>query len=143
MCFWGIQNEVGVGRNAEWSDATDDFMNSLIALAKSEDPTRLTVQASCNWDICGKEWLTDLIAINTYPLWYSNGNLGDIVDSYIKNNLNNPSYPYWNGKPVGVSEYGAGSSIFHHSDFPTAPVPSGKFHPEEWQASLTNRRYTR
>ncbi len=132
VCFWGIQNEVGVGKNTEWSDATDDFMNSLVALAKSEDPTRLTVQASCNWDICGKEWLTDLIAINTYPLWYSNGNLGDIVDSYIQNNLNNPSYTYWNGKPVGVSEYGAGSSIFHHSDFPTAPVPSGKFHPEEW-----------
>ena len=35
---------------------------------------------------------------------------------------------------VGVSEYGAGASIYQHSENPTFPANTAtSFHPEEWQ----------
>jgi beta-galactosidase len=41
------------------------------------------------------------------------------------------------GKSIGISEYGAGASIYQHEDPPRQPGnPSGKWHPEEYQARL-------
>lgn len=39
-------------------------------------------------------------------------------------------------KPLALSEYGAGASLFQHQEPPTQPVTTGDFHPEEYQTAL-------
>ncbi|MDR2914863.1 MAG: glycoside hydrolase family 2 protein [Tannerella sp.] len=112
-------------------------MKELNALFKSIDASRLTALATC---VDQTRYLdcADLIGWNKYFGWYSDAApaAGKFFD-----NMKNTS----NGKPVGVSEYGAGASIHHHqwpldaenksagSNIVDGNLPAS-FHPEEAQA---------
>jgi len=119
ICFWGLFNEVRMDH-----DDAEPFVKELHALYKELDPSRLTALASC----VDKEYFndcSDIVAWNKYYGWYggSTAEAGPFFDEVKQG-----------GKPVGVSEYGAGASIHHHQ-WPLAKdnKANGKFHPEEWQ----------
>ncbi len=117
ITMWGLQNEV----RAEYDTQMRDLMTRLNDLAHSEDATRPTVQASNH----GKayNWSSDLFAWNSYPGWYGEGRMGRVMDNYIGRE-----------QPTGVSEYGYGASIIQHELTTKRPVPSGVWHPEEYQS---------
>jgi hypothetical protein len=110
ICFWGLQNEVS-------NDATI-LMTELNDLAHTEDSSRLTTQAVHNHEA----WDSDLIAWNKYPGWYEGGRLSYHLSGTGSNN-----------RPKGVSEYGAGGSIYQHEINPNQPSHNGTWHPEEYQ----------
>jgi hypothetical protein len=116
ICFWGLQNEV----RAAYDSDMRVIMNDLNNLAHAEDPSRYTVQATDH--ATANNWASDLIAWNTYPGWYKNGALKDEMDNF-------PAA----ARPSGISEYGAGGSIYQHKINPARPVPGGNWHPEEYQ----------
>ena len=125
ILMWSIFNEI---QNPEGAEPTD-FINELNAIVKEEDPFRLTVGASMlnpqkNPNIHN---ITDAIAWNRYFGWYYNEpkDMGKFLDQ-LHNDF--PDYK------IGVSEYGAGGSIYQHSDELDAPNPMGSPHPEEYQA---------
>lgn len=118
--FWGLFNELKLDY-----DNPVPFVEELNALAKSEDPTRLTVCASfLDNDAFNKS--SDIIAWNKYYGWYGGKPeyIGIWADDIHK------KFP---NKPIAVSEYGAGASPYQHTDSLFAPQPTGRFHPEEWQ----------
>ncbi len=119
ICFWGIFNEL-----KEAGDNPVEYVRELDALAHAEDPTRPTASAS-NRD-GALNFLTDCIAWNRYDGWYGRTpqTLADFLD---KTHREHPQLC------IGVSEYGAGASIYHQQDTLLQPVPTAYWHPENWQ----------
>lgn len=119
ICFWGLFNEL-----KEWGDNPVEYVKELNTLAKQEDPTRPTTSAS-NQD-GSLNFITDNIAWNRYDGWYGQTprSLADFLDNTHK------QYPQLR---IGISEYGAGASIYHQQDSLTQTVPTAWWHPENWQ----------
>lgn len=114
--LWSIANEVTGGNDA--SNNVQALLKSLNSLAKSEDPGRITTlanQVTRNGDTVLPDALTqtgytDSYGVNRYFQWYygtSETQLGDNLDAL------HTAIPT---QPLGVSEYGAGAAITHHTD---------------------------
>lgn len=114
--MWSIANEVTGGTDA--SNNVQALFKSLNQLAKSEDPTRITTLANQVTrsgdtvlpDALTQTGYTDSYSVNRYFQWYygtSETQLGDNLDDL---HTKNPT------QPIGLSEYGAGSAITHHTD---------------------------
>ncbi|MCB9850854.1 MAG: glycoside hydrolase family 2 protein [Phycisphaerales bacterium] len=127
ICFWGIHNEI----TAPWDQGPDAtaLVRDLAALAKAEDPTRLTTCAACDPVDHPANWQTNVVAVNRYFGWYA----GEAEDVAAWADATHKAHPQ---TPVGMSEYGAGASIHHHAWPPVKPKHNGPNHPEEWQAHL-------
>lgn len=122
ICFWSIFNEI---QNPE-EPSPIDFIHELNDLAHKEDPSRLTVGASMLDPKENIHDITDAIAWNRYFGWYYSEpkDMGKFLDKIHENN------PDW---CIGISEWGAGASIYQHSEKLEKPNPFGSPHPEEWQ----------
>lgn len=119
VVMWGLFNEL-----TQRGDDPIRFLRSLNELAKSEDPSRLTVGAS-NQD--GElNFVTDLIGFNIYHGWYG----GKPSDINIWGQTVRKEFPRLK---VCLSEYGAGASIYQHQDSLVKPIATSNWHPEEWQ----------
>jgi beta-galactosidase len=120
ICFWSLGNEVG------GSPDPYPLFTAMNSLAHSEDPTRLTTYADDS-DTTLTD-VTDVEAHNRYFGWYY-GYL--FPDPTGRGQTINDFMPWWHSthptRSAGLSEYGAGSSIYWHSD---SPVPD---HTEEYQ----------
>lgn len=116
---WGLFNEL-----KEEGDNPIPYIRELNQLAHQEDATRPTTSASNQGG--GLNFLTDLIAWNRYDGWYGNTphTLADFLDATHRN------HPELR---IGISEYGAGASIYHQQDTLKQPAPAGYWHPENWQ----------
>jgi beta-galactosidase len=132
--FWSLYNELG---NSGKCDDPRPLLTELQAIAKQEDPMRLTTAASNDpsnkWP--GVRKIQDLIAWNTYPGWYRGvpPQMAKDIDGYKKDA---------NDRPVAISEYGAGASVNQHEqNIKKQPVTGGKWHPEEWQAIVHEENY--
>ncbi|MGL5682862.1 MAG: beta-glucuronidase LacZ4 [Marinifilaceae bacterium] len=119
ICFWGIFNEL-----KEQGDNPVEYIKELVTLAHEEDATRPTTAASNQGGALN--YLTDLIAWNRYDGWYGGmpKNLGDFLDATHKRNPK---------MCIGISEYGAGASVYHQQDTLTKTSPTSWWHPENWQ----------
>lgn len=119
ICVWGIFNEL-----KEYGDNPVEYIKELHLLARQEDPTRPTTAAS---NQAGElNFVTDAIAWNRYDGWYGGtpASLGKWLDEMHR------SHPEIR---IGISEYGAGASVFHQQDSLVASVPVSWWHPENWQ----------
>ncbi|HUJ71905.1 MAG TPA: glycoside hydrolase family 2 TIM barrel-domain containing protein [Verrucomicrobiae bacterium] len=128
ICFWGIYNEILLDGGPD----PRPLVQALNQLAKAEDPTRLTTAASCcadNYDPIN--FYTDVIGFNEYYGWYTGAytDFGGAMDTKFTTV----------SKPMGISEYGAGASIYQHMENPSEPAnPSsaGSPHYEEYENLL-------
>ena len=123
VAVWGVGNEVY--RSDEPIRA---LLADLHALAKQEDPSRLTTYAHC----CAPDdhpmaLQTDLASYNRYWGWYD-GEFKDIGPWADKLHARMPD------KPIGLGEFGAGASVVQQEDPPRRPEPGGRWHPEQYQA---------
>jgi beta-galactosidase len=102
------------------------LVSQLVAVAHEEDPTRLTTDASdlVTWDAI--DYIPDINDFNEYFGWYY-GSYNDFGVWADTTHYSNPQ------RAIGISEYGAGASIYQHEDNPAAPDPGGTWHPEEYQ----------
>jgi beta-galactosidase len=117
---WGTFNEIG-------GSAAERVVSNLVQMAHREDPTRPTTAASNARDNAAINWLPDITAFNKYFGWY----IGATPDFGPYVNDLHATYPT---RCVGISEYGAGASIRHHSEDPVPrPNANNGPHPEEWQ----------
>ena len=120
VLVWGIYNELV--DNAD----TQSVVTKLNALAKQEDPTRLTVCATDKAESSAINWITDITAFNKYFGWYG----GSYDDMSWWPDAVHANYPT---RAVGIGEYGAGAALTQHEDNPSPPAPFGQWHPEEYQ----------
>ncbi len=129
IIVWSLFNEL------QTDDAnTQSLVTQLNTLAHSLDPTRMTTAAayagvSIN---AGIHEITDLIAYNEYYGWYNGtyGQFGGWADS---------THGTLGSRVMGLTEYGAGGSIYQHLQNP--PTPSnvnspGVPHYEEYEDLL-------
>lgn len=119
ICAWGLFNEL-----MESGDNPVEYIKELNDLAHQEDATRPTTSASNQMG--DLNFVTDAIAWNRYDGWYGGtpADLGEWLDSMHK------SHPELR---IGISEYGAGASIYHQQDSLVKPIPNSWWHPENWQ----------
>src|SRR5262249_40468620 len=130
VAFWGIGNEQ-VTDNA----ATNRLLETLARVTHAEDPDRFSTYAHSGGITSPLVDHTDVAGYNKYFGWYhgSADELGPFLDSLH------------HGQPsrlIGISEYGAGASIFQHARSPAKPDPNGTFHPEEYQALFHEAYWT-
>lgn len=120
---WGVFNEI----NLRPGPKPVNLARQLAQLASQEDSTRPSTSAANAGDDEPSNWCTEWNSFNKYFGWY-NGKLGDFgpwADEI------HAKYP---GRPIGISEYGAGASIYQHSEDPVRePANAGHYHPEEYQ----------
>jgi beta-galactosidase len=120
---WGVFNEITMNPGPK----PVNLVRQLTQLVAQEDPTRLSTSATNARDDEPSNWCTELNAINRYFGWYD-GTLRDFA-AWADNIHSN--YP---DRCIGVSEYGAGASIYQHSEDPVLePENSGHYHPEEYE----------
>lgn len=119
ICFWGMFNEL-----KEAGDNPVEYVKELNALSKKEDPTRPTTSASNQGG--DLNFITDNIAWNRYDGWY--GSTPKTLAQFL--DATHQKYPQL---CIGISEYGAGASIYHQQDSLKQTVPTAWWHPENWQ----------
>ena len=151
IALWSIGNETTASQSAceEPFDNVTPVLRMLHDTAKSEDPSRPTVYAEFphpvprKYDVQKTEGITDLFATNRYFLWYHEpieafGPLLDDLHSLAA------------GQPLALSEYGAGSSIEHHTDNPAGGLPEthsapndevSSYQPEEYASYVHEENY--
>ncbi len=120
---WSVYNEITL----DAGPSPTNLISQEVQLVGQEDSTRPSTAAANTSDNDPTTFYTQLIAFNKYYGWYSSplNGIGAWADNIHAN------YPT---RCIGVSEYGAGASIYQHSENPMndASVNTG-FHPEEWQ----------
>jgi beta-galactosidase len=123
VMFWGLFNEIPD------NSKSNALIPQLNQLAHDEDSTRLTTGSSFNKvPLTSKlNTYTDVIGVNQYYGWYGGtpDQLGGWEDGV------HTTYPT---RKQGLSEYGAGASIYQHGLNPSNIVPTGTWHPEEYQS---------
>ena len=119
ICFWGMFNEL-----KEAGDNPVEYIKELNTLAHQEDPNRPTTSASNQGGQLN--FITDVIAWNRYDGWY--GGMPDALGHFL--DKTHKEYPQL---CIGISEYGAGASIYHQTDSLVRPQPAAFWHPENWQ----------
>ncbi len=117
--FWGVGNET-------YTPAAEAAILAFNPVVHEEDPGRLSTYASNHDSADPKNWHTDVVAFNRYDGWY-NRQLSDFAPWLDKAHAEHPKSAF------GMSEFGAGGSIFQHAENPAKPDPRGAFHPEEYQ----------
>jgi beta-galactosidase len=120
---WSVYNEITL----EAGPVTTNLINQEVQLVSHEDQTRPSTAAANTSDNDPSTFYTQLIAFNKYYGWYSSplAGIGPWADNI------HATYPT---RCIGVSEYGAGASIYQHSENPVFPAnTASNFHPEEWQ----------
>ena len=122
ICFWSCGNET---RGTE----SDHVIAELAKLADGEDATRLSTYASNAKESEPKNWHTDVVDFNHYAGWYG-GEFTELAGWLDHLHELHPT------SSIGISEYGAGASIFQHQFPAKRPSTKGRFHPEEYQADL-------
>jgi beta-galactosidase len=118
---WSVGNETAAG--------ADPLIARLATEAKKEDPYRFTTYASNHKEDDPRNFRTDLLGYNRYQGWY-NGTYDDFGRWLDNWHTKNPT------RPLGLSEYGAGASVYQHEQNPPARPRTqarGPWHPEEWQ----------
>lgn len=119
ICFWGLFNELN-----QRGDDPYNYLVELNELAKKEDPSRITTSAS---NISGNiNEVSEIVAWNLYFGWYGG------EPSSLKGWAENTHKQYPN-RAIGVSEYGAGASIYHQQEELKKPEAGSYWHPENWQ----------
>ncbi len=121
ICFWGLYNELKT-----IGDNPIDYIEELNTLAHQEDPTRPTTAASFLSYKDPLNGVTDIIAWNQYFGWYGGApsDMGKWADRVHQD------FPHFK---IGISEYGAGASIYHQQDSIKPGEASGWWHPENYQ----------
>lgn len=129
ILFWGMFNEV----NFHSGPNPAPLVGQLNTLAHSLDSTRLTTGAAQN-DEADTHWLLDVCGWNKYMGWYD-GSFADYASWADWLRSRHPD------TKIGMSEYGAGASIYHHQEVSNRPNPAGPFHPEEYQCDYHEAYY--
>ncbi|MGR4866076.1 glycoside hydrolase family 2 TIM barrel-domain containing protein [Caulobacter sp. LARHSG274] len=148
VAVWSLANEVDLrGTPPSFMGASKivqrdpiPLLKDLQALAKREDPTRPTTQATCCEGLQPNApevaAITDVSGANRYFGWYYTPSdpLGPALDAL---HAKRPD------KPLSVSEYGAGGAISQHTDDPLGgPFDAfGRAQPEEYQAYVHEKNW--
>jgi len=142
--FWGIANEIGfvTKYSPKVEKQVGSFLNSLREESKKIDPYRPTIQADVGDSRPSFSKEDGLAAMNRYYGWY-NVNMGRLMAEIKEIKGRRPN------QPIGLSEYGFGSSITQHTDDPRAIFSenlvtfsrdaNADFMPEEYE-SLAHER---
>jgi beta-galactosidase len=120
--FWALFNELGPRTRTNWQ-----LIHELNQIAHDLDPTRVTVAASHLPAWVPLNGYPDAIAFNRYFGWYT-GTTADWAQQLDKIRATLPN------SPLGLSEYGSGSSPRQHENPTTQPSAKSHWHPEEWQS---------
>ncbi|MCR5007624.1 MAG: hypothetical protein K6A76_03485, partial [Oribacterium sp.] len=118
---WGIQNEIGMFRDAEFMH---EELKKMQQLSHELDPSRLVTAANL-YTVKFKSKLnsvTDMIGYNIYFGWYY-GEMEDYRDYLNRFHEERPEMPF------GVSEYGVDANISLHAENPMV-----RDYSEEYQA---------
>jgi beta-galactosidase len=149
VALWSIGNETTARQLICHPpyDNTRPVLRELHELAKELDPGRPTAYAEYPHPLQRPEafetyHITDLYATNRYFLWYSEGidRLAPLLDDL---------HALMPDQPLGVSEYGAGAAISHHTDNPMGGYPDAHsvtegevaYQPEEYAAYVHEQVY--
>jgi beta-galactosidase len=126
LAMWGLGNEQYTS-NA----AANRVLAALQALAKEEDPDRLTTYAHCcKADDDPLANHADLTGYNRYFHWYGSPPTDGLAAWADGLHATAP------GRRFSVSEYGGGASILHHRQDSGFSTPASGFHSEEWQSTI-------
>ncbi len=121
ICFWGVQNEIGMFRDAPPIHAA---VRELVELCRAIGGDRYVTCANLN-TVKSKSVLnrlTDMVGYNVYFGWYY-GKMPDYSDFLDNMHRDLPRMP------LGISEYGVDSNLRLHSE-----EPKVKDYSEEFQA---------
>ncbi|HTA30283.1 MAG TPA: glycoside hydrolase family 2 TIM barrel-domain containing protein, partial [Candidatus Cybelea sp.] len=120
---WSAYNEITL----KAGPSPTNLVSQEARLIAQEDPTRPSTAAANATDDDPSTFYTQLIAFNKYYGWYGGvlSDFGPWADNF------HATHP---ARAVGITEYGAGASIYQHSEDPVSePANAGPYHPEEYQ----------
>jgi beta-galactosidase len=127
ILMWSLYNELDYDSGKDPSSW--ELVTKLNDLSHQLDDTRPTVGASNQRVGLGANWVTDISAFNRYWGWYTK----TTSEWSTQLDVLHQARP---DRSIGISEYGAGASIYMHEDPPKQPAPTGWWRTEEYQSQL-------
>ncbi len=152
VALWSIGNETTYMHKdckEVWYDNITPVLRELQGVAKSEDPSRATtladftskVETPLQGGYIAVGGISDVWAINQYYLWYG----GAVEKLGVQLDALHARYP---DQPIGMSEYGAGAALTHHTDNVSGGPPEVTntgvpvvYQPEEYAAYVHEQNY--
>ncbi len=145
VAVYGLANEIQTANHT----VLVPFLRELNDLAHELDDTRYTTLAT--FSAPGELLAADLLSWNIYTTadqlaklmrQYSQIMNGQSVlacadrygDKFIRDYADMGYYNDLLNRPIGLSEYGTGGSIYQHTDAPSAPAQTSEWQPEEYHA---------
>ncbi len=129
VIVWGISNELHQMTDEIW-----DIYTKLHDFAKSEDKTRLTTFADCQFWGKFLQLPADVVGYNRYFGWYKDAGpaekFGEWLDLYHREK---------ESRPICVSEYGGGGALSQFKDnidWQEEIDPWGKRHYQNYQSAM-------
>lgn len=151
VAVWSVANETSGDQLMceEPHDNVTPYLRALHEVVQEEDPNRPSAYAEFSTDAAfGAEppfsvtGITDILGTNRYYLWYTPA-FDEFPGLLERLHTDNPD------QPIGVSEYGAGAALTHHTDNPlggpveatSAPEGAVSYQPEEYAAYFHEQNY--
>jgi beta-galactosidase len=144
IAFWSAGNEVDPPQSDRPDNNVYNAFRDIAKIAKAEDPSRLSASA---WRerFYPPADMTDVFGLNAYLGWYDRD--FKELESYIADHSKGPVKGKW-----AMTEYGAGASIYYHSENPVRMDHSEEYqclcheqywkvlsaHPEVWGKFIWN-----
>lgn len=129
IAMWSICNELEMdGSQNGWlldPEKTRQLLVRVRDFIHRLDAERPVVAATDKPKSRSVNDVTDQLAYNRYPGWYSRQTMRQMLDDMFAAD---------DRKILGMSEYGVGGSIQQHDDPSISVRPNGPWHPEEYQA---------
>lgn len=130
VCFLGLGNE-----HYGSSPYVNGLLDEMQSIVRAEAPDRLSTYAHCcRSDTDPLTNHSDLIGYNRYYGWYE-ADLDGLGSWADRLHAAEPA------RRFAVSEYGAGANPHQHEQNGPAPTPGGQWHPEEWQALVSEHNW--
>ena len=141
LLVWSLYNELYSVWDGQKEDMKrspiDGVIKGLQNLFSDLDPSHPTTGAWCSYtEGFGLEGIVDVAASNCYPGWKHNepDRVTRRIDRFFEKAGSGKS-------TVGIGEYGAFASIYHHSDPYALSNDAEKIHAEEWQVAVHHDQY--
>lgn len=137
VIMWSVANEPGAGprmrgggHNPRAVAAGNAYFTKMVGLAHELDPTRLVIFASVQGG--PREWLkfVDVVGINRYFGWYSDGGQLNLAEASLAKDLDEVHAEF--NKPMILTEFGADTIAGYHSQPP-------EMWSEDYQADMLGR----
>ena len=127
VIWWDLYNEIYNSPRKIPEGFQEEFLEEMRDLVRKADPDHILMATTSIPEKKRLNAIPEMLSFNTYPHWYGDKDIGYYIDRVLELN---------GRKSIALGEYGAGGSVYHHTNPVRPSKPISMFHSEEYQTEI-------